>query len=145
MITFTDLESHVGTEVQITGFLYEASEQTCILAPMPNLKSCCVRKADPKILVESKIEASKQAITLQGILLKETEGFYLRNAQIVEPGFPYWTLSLLFCIPFVFLFKKRRHNFHRRRDPAADRLSSSVSQLQAHKNHRSVCDRENNV
>ena len=55
-ISFRELDQHLGEEIEIRGFLYQ-KEDLWILAPQPNLKSCCVGKGT-YIVVEGDFEHS---------------------------------------------------------------------------------------
>lgn len=81
-----------GQQVEVRGFLYRNQEGSLVLRSEPGLKSCCINKDGPQIIVRSDgIEPSLQAKTLEGVFHIEKLGiFVLDNAKEKKDGhFPF--------------------------------------------------------
>lgn len=103
-------------EDHIRGFLYEV-EDGWILAPEPNLRSCCVgsdANREKQVRVEEMEESPStwKAVTLSGDLFKdpETHISYLQNPKVVqEKGFPFFLVTgVILGIALIALFFRRR-------------------------------------
>lgn len=80
-VTFADdFSSYQGQEVKIRGFLYEKPDKTLILAPQPNLKSCCLGRKE-QIVVEGSALPSLFAQTISGIIEMSDDEIRLKQAQ----------------------------------------------------------------
>lgn len=94
-LNFNDLKK-INTDqipIEIRGFLYRTQEDQLILAPQPNLKTCCIGNPDQlsqQIIISSgtHLPNTQAAVTLQGYLSKRNNKhitFYqLHEAKIVE-------------------------------------------------------------
>lgn len=80
-------------EVVIRGFIYETDAQHAVLAPQPNLKSCCIgdnsRFLQQIYLTPKVVESSGRAVTVRGLLRvdessnNEILGYRLEHVTIV--------------------------------------------------------------
>lgn len=83
-----DLWSLTGEEVQIRGFWYPLSSEEGVLAPHPQLKSCCVRapaKMEQQVVVKRGELAQLQpqrALTLEGIF--KIDPAYNSKGELVQ-------------------------------------------------------------
>jgi hypothetical protein len=78
LITFTDLEKGTAEErIQIRGFIQVNDRAEIFLAPMPNIKNCCVSNY-PTIMLEgfSHHNSSQKAILFEGKLVQSDEQPY---------------------------------------------------------------------
>ena len=107
-----------GQTVQIRGFWYTLSPEEGILAPQPNLKSCCLKvpgKVQQQLIVKGEklsLLPAQRALTLEGIFKIEpvydfqghlAQAFILEQAkEVPQPNF-HLSLILLLAI-FIFLF-----------------------------------------
>lgn len=105
------LWSYQGQQVQVRGFWYPLSPERSILAPAPNLKSCCVGKPATirqQLVVQKNFETlfAGQAVTLEGMFKMEPvydqdkdliQFYVLEQPQIVvnQPSFKFSILLTL--------------------------------------------------
>jgi hypothetical protein len=121
VITFEQLRDYSGTQpIQIRGFLYPTSFQTIVLAPQPDLKSCCIGNflSDQQQITLKGIQdiSHSQATLVQGILKIEPqykEGrliqyYVLDQAKVISgKKFPFWTaVSCVLLTLIMLLFVK---------------------------------------
>jgi hypothetical protein len=116
-ISFDDLRTentanpYLNQEVELRGFLYQNQDKKeWVLCSMPNLKSCCVHKANsfPIYLMDfHPSEPIHNAVEVQGILKKKQSKFYLEKTRFILPYtnpfyFIFLALSSLGIIGFIY-------------------------------------------
>lgn len=114
----TSQSSYHHREVKIRGFLYYTQEKGWILAPEPNLKSCCLgnlEKINQQIFVSEMptLKQSNQAVVVEGTYQRKlVEGRWihqLANARILEETKSYWSLGVFVLGMIAFsLYKLKR-------------------------------------
>lgn len=117
-ISFIELsEQHKETSVEVRGFLYTTSDGKVLLAPQPNLRSCCVgspAKIHEQIalLDLQKVPITTQAVNVQGIFhLDESNLKSLSKAKLVEQhrgGYHLTIMAVVATLLLTFLFLRRR-------------------------------------
>lgn len=88
-VSFIDLEKDpnhfLNKEISIKGFYYESDSGEALLSSQPNLKTCCLGKKGPIVLLDKNYSVSNsKPITLKGSLFFEKDDvFHLKNSQII--------------------------------------------------------------
>ena len=118
-VSFNELsEKHSETSIEVRGFLYTTTDGKAILAPQPNLRSCCVgssQKAHEQIalLDLQKVPVTTQAVDVQGTfhLDQESNLKSLSNAKLVEHHRGSYHLTIMAVVAtllFTFFLVRRR-------------------------------------
>lgn len=118
-VSFNDLsEKHSETSVEIRGFLYSTDDGKAILAPQPNLRSCCVgssQKAHEQIalLDLQKIPVTMQAVDVQGTFHFDSESNLksLSHVKLVDHsrgGYHLTIMAVVATLLFTFFLIRRR-------------------------------------
>lgn len=114
-IPLPDVLNDVGYEnqsIEVRGFLYRNPEGNYILAEMPNLRSCCLKKQEKFLFVEGDFsqDLPKQAVDVSGVLQKGV----LKEAKLIPSeklngsfllGGGVFLLGVIYCLKKS-LFKK---------------------------------------
>lgn len=89
-------------EVELKGFLFQASDGRWILADTPNLKTCCIGKSDQLTLLGDFSDQTINApLTVKGTLVEKN---ILSEVTVIHEknGFPFITiLIVLFGLFFI--------------------------------------------
>lgn len=120
-ILFTDLQDHINEEITIRGFLYESQDGSYVLAPQPNLRSCCVgsdAKAKEQIVVNGSFEGRDKPVTIYGFLEQDHSHYILQEPMLVhDEGYewPFLTFTvvavcgILFAACLSYWLRKKRN------------------------------------
>lgn len=98
-----------GQQVQVRGFWYPLSSEQGVLAPAPDLKSCCIGKPatiSQQLVVQGSFEtlSAGQAVTLEGIFKMEPvydqdrkliQFYVLDQPRIVNPSSSTFSILLI--------------------------------------------------
>lgn len=118
-VSFNDLSDQYSEKnIEIRGFLYQTETGNAILAPQPNLRSCCVgseQRAHEQIaLVDLKsVPVATQAVDIQGIFHIDPESNLksLTEAKLVEKSRGVYHLTMMAVVAallFTFFLARRR-------------------------------------
>lgn len=100
-------DSYQHKQISIRGFLYKNGDGDFVLAPLPNLRSCCLQGEKPHLILGGEFaEPLPQNVVVVSGILKD--GF-LVDAKLDEQGYGlspiYWLLALcvgIYCVKKAF-------------------------------------------
>lgn len=79
--------------VEVRGFAYQVDDKTWVLAPEPNVKSCCLEKASaPRVYIAQDINGleANRAYTFSGKLQQSGQRYVLADAQVLSSNRSGW-------------------------------------------------------
>ena len=110
-VSFENLsELSSSKEIRIRGFLYQSREGQWILAPEPNLKSCCIgssHQAAKQIILSGNYNKKKinEVIAVEGSLTREDSRYYLKGEKLIESKKNHLWIYIGALIVFIFIIR----------------------------------------